>query len=47
MIDFVGTATFLIVKLWVAMETLLTFPSYHIKVKINQMHKVNIGVSSQ
>ena len=45
MIDFVGTPTFLRVKVRVAMETMYTFPSY--QGKINQMHKVNIRVSKQ
>ena len=47
MMDFVGTIPFLRVALWVAMETMHTFPIYYIKVKINPMHKVNIGVSVQ
>ena len=47
MIDFVGTIPFLRVALWVAMEIMHTFPSYHIWVKINPMHEVNLGVSIQ
>ena len=47
MIDFVSTTPFLRVAPWVAMETMHTFPTYHIYVKIIPMHKVNLGVSVQ
>ena len=48
MIDFVVVIPFLRVALCVAMETIMhEFPSYHIKVKINPMHEVNLVVSIQ
>ena len=47
MLDFVGTALFLRVAIWVAIETIHTFPSYYIYVKINLTHGGNLGVSVQ
>ena len=45
MIDFVGTILLLSVAIWVAMETIHMFPSYHILLKINPIHEVNLVVS--
>ena len=47
MLDVVGTTLFLRVAIWVAMETMHTFPSYNIKEQINPMHVVNLGVKVQ